>query len=98
VNRKLRNKHLVCAPEQGEDFQTIADDYQRFILPGSVKSDEIFGQAHFITGMTHWQHPSFFGYFSAGCTFEGMLADLYSSSTCNPGFNVRPIIPSKYTC
>ncbi|KAF8348273.1 pyridoxal-dependent decarboxylase conserved domain-containing protein [Amanita rubescens] len=37
--------------------------------------------------MTHWQHPSFFAYFPTACTFEGMLADLYSSSTCNPGFN-----------
>jgi hypothetical protein len=39
-------------------------------------------------GLTHWQHPSFFAYFPTACTFEGLLADLYSSSTCNPGFNV----------
>lgn len=42
----------------------------------------------FIIGLTHWQHPSFFAYFPTACTFEGLLADLYSSSTCNPGFNV----------
>ncbi|KAM6495469.1 Pyridoxal phosphate-dependent transferase [Amanita muscaria] len=58
-------------PEKGEDFQIVADDYQKFILPG----------------LTHWQHPSFFAFFPAGCTFEGMLADLYSTSVCNPGFN-----------
>ncbi|KAK2463954.1 hypothetical protein APHAL10511_004005 [Amanita phalloides] len=60
-----------CVPEEGEDFQMIADDYQKLIIPGLV----------------HWQHPSFFAYFPAGCTFEGILADLYSSSVCNPGFN-----------
>ncbi|KAM6502085.1 Pyridoxal phosphate-dependent transferase [Amanita muscaria] len=58
-------------PEKGEDFQLVADDYQKFILPG----------------LTHWQHPSFFAYYPTACTFEGMLADLYSTSTCNPGFN-----------
>ena len=44
-------------------------------------------------GLTLWQHPSFFGYFPAACTFEGILGDLYSSSVTNPGFNVR-FIPS----
>ncbi|KAF8220587.1 hypothetical protein L208DRAFT_747020 [Tricholoma matsutake] len=65
-------KHLPASiPENGEEFQLIADDYERFIIPG----------------LTHWQHPSFFGYFPAACTFEGMIADLYASSACNPGFN-----------
>ncbi|EIM88378.1 uncharacterized protein STEHIDRAFT_95546 [Stereum hirsutum FP-91666 SS1] len=59
------------APEKGEQWDAIADDYQSLIIPG----------------LTHWQHPSFFAYFPTGCTFEGMLADLYSSSACNPGFN-----------
>ncbi|KAI0922914.1 hypothetical protein AcW1_002567 [Taiwanofungus camphoratus] len=58
-------------PEVGEDFGAIADDYQKLILPG----------------LTHWQHPSFFAYFPTAATFEGMLADLYASSTSNPGFN-----------
>ncbi|EMD37052.1 hypothetical protein CERSUDRAFT_84071 [Gelatoporia subvermispora B] len=58
-------------PEQGEDFTVIADDYQKYILPG----------------LTHWQHPSFFAYFPTACTFEGILGDLYSTSTANPGFN-----------
>ncbi|KAK0212488.1 pyridoxal phosphate-dependent transferase [Desarmillaria ectypa] len=81
----LRNKPVVAnvqpgylkplvpsaPPENGEDFQTIADDYQRLIVPG----------------LTHWQHPSFFAYFPTACTFEGILGDLYSSSVSNPGFN-----------
>lgn len=39
--------------------------------------------------MTLWQHPNFFAYFPTACTFEGVLGDLYSTSTPNPGFNVR---------
>jgi hypothetical protein len=42
-----------------------------------------------LTGLTHWQHPSFFAYFPTSSTFEGILAELYASSTSNPGFNVR---------
>ncbi|KAJ7594599.1 pyridoxal phosphate-dependent transferase [Mycena floridula] len=58
-------------PETGEDFQIIADDFQKLIMPG----------------MTHWQHPSFFAYFPTACTFEGILAEMYASSVSNPGFN-----------
>ena len=45
-----------------------------------------------LEGLTLWQHPSFFGYFPAACTFEGILGDLYSSSVTNPGFNVDPLL------
>jgi aromatic-L-amino-acid decarboxylase len=67
----LRSALPETPPEDGEDFQLIAADYERLIVPG----------------LTHWQHPSFFAYFPTACTFEGMLADLYASSACNPGFN-----------
>ncbi|KAJ3780552.1 hypothetical protein GGU10DRAFT_141191 [Lentinula aff. detonsa] len=59
------------APETGEDFSQIAEDYQKLIVPG----------------YTHWQHPSFLAYFPAGFSFEGILGDLYASSVSNPGFN-----------
>ncbi|KAF9002337.1 pyridoxal phosphate-dependent transferase [Cyathus striatus] len=67
----LRQLIPLTPPEKGEDFQLIADDYQKYIMPG----------------LTHWQHPSFFAYFPAACTFEGILGDLYGSSAFNPGFN-----------
>ncbi|PAV17055.1 aromatic-L-amino-acid decarboxylase [Pyrrhoderma noxium] len=67
----LRRLLPAHAPEQGEDFQAITKDYQDFIVPG----------------LTIWQHPSFFAYFPTANTFEGMLGDLYSTSTANPGFN-----------
>lgn len=67
----LRKALPSSAPTEGEDFQLIADDYQKYIIPG----------------LTHWQHPSFFAYFPTSSTFEGILAELYASSTSNPGFN-----------
>ncbi|KAH7909776.1 pyridoxal phosphate-dependent transferase [Hygrophoropsis aurantiaca] len=67
----LRKALPESAPENGEDFQIIADDYQKFIVPG----------------LTHWQHPSFFAYFPTACTFEGILGELYATSASNPGFN-----------
>ncbi|QRW15365.1 aromatic-L-amino-acid decarboxylase [Ceratobasidium sp. AG-Ba] len=59
------------APQRGEKFDIIANDFQRLIMPG----------------ITHWQHPSFFAYFPTANTFEGVLADLLSTSVSNPGFN-----------
>ncbi|KAG9102848.1 hypothetical protein FRC06_000962 [Ceratobasidium sp. 370] len=59
------------APQKGENFEDIAHDFQQLIMPG----------------ITHWQHPAFFAYFPTANTFEGVLADLLSSSVSNPGFN-----------
>ncbi|KDQ18690.1 hypothetical protein BOTBODRAFT_185213 [Botryobasidium botryosum FD-172 SS1] len=59
------------APQKGEPFERVEEDFQKLILPG----------------ITHWQHPSFFAYFPSPVTFEGILGDLYSSSLSNPGFN-----------
>ncbi|KAH9993713.1 pyridoxal phosphate-dependent transferase [Russula compacta] len=67
----LRDLIPASAPQKGHEWASIADDYQRFIVPG----------------FTHWQHPSFFAYLPAASTFEGTLGDLLSSSTANPGFN-----------
>lgn len=67
----LRKALPASAPVEGEDFQLIADDYQKYIIPG----------------LTHWQHPSFFAYFPTACTFEGILGELYASSAPTPGFN-----------
>ena len=38
-------------------------------------------------GMTHWQHPMFFGFFPSNATYEGIIADMYTSALTNPGFN-----------
>ena len=39
----------AAAPEQGEPFSAVLADLDRVVLPG----------------VTHWQHPGFFGYFPA---------------------------------
>ncbi|CAE6513415.1 unnamed protein product [Rhizoctonia solani] len=59
------------APTQGESFDVISKDFQKYIMPG----------------ITNWQHPSFFAYFPAANTFESVLADMLASSVTNPGFN-----------
>ncbi|GAA6000934.1 pyridoxal phosphate-dependent decarboxylase family protein [Rhodotorula paludigena] len=59
------------APEEGEPWEQISQDFDRVILPG----------------ITHWQHPNFFAYFPANTTFECILADMYAGAVSNPGFN-----------
>jgi aromatic-L-amino-acid decarboxylase len=50
-------------PPQGEGFDAVLDDVDRIILPG----------------ITHWQHPSFFGFFPANATGPAILGDLLAS-------------------
>nr|XP_018265527.1 aromatic-L-amino-acid decarboxylase [Kwoniella dejecticola CBS 10117]OBR87685.1 aromatic-L-amino-acid decarboxylase [Kwoniella dejecticola CBS 10117] len=61
----------TSAPEDGQEFSTIQQDFGKLILPG----------------ITHWQSPSFFAYFPSNSTFECMIADMLASSVSNPGFN-----------
>lgn len=64
----------TAAPEHGEEWATIAKDYEELVVPG----------------LTHWQHEKFFAYFPTSGNFESILGELYAASTSNPGFNVRP--------
>src|SRR5829696_3742101 len=50
-------------PEQGEPFEAVLADLDRVVLPG----------------VTHWQHPSYFGYFPANASGPAILGDLVSS-------------------
>ncbi|GAA5945127.1 uncharacterized protein JCM15063_006528 [Sporobolomyces koalae] len=59
------------APEEGQPWDEIAQDFDRVILPG----------------ITHWQHPNFYAYFPANTTYESILADMYTGAVSNPGFN-----------
>lgn len=49
-----------AAPEQGESFEQIFKDFQTQIMPG----------------VTHWQHPKFFGYFPANSSPPSILAEM----------------------
>ena len=53
----------LAPPKQGEPFAAIAADIDRVVMPG----------------ITHWQHPRFFGYFPSNGTFASLLGDLLSS-------------------
>src|ERR671927_854262 len=50
-------------PEQGEPFTAVLADLDRVVLPG----------------ITHWQHPGFFGYFPANTSGPSVLGDLVSA-------------------
>ncbi len=47
-------------PEQGEALEVIFEDFERLVLPG----------------ITHWNHPRFFGYFGITGSAPGILAEL----------------------
>src|SRR4051812_5869691 len=53
----------AAAPEQGEPFSAVLADLDRVVLPG----------------ITHWQHPGFFGYFPANTSGPSVLGDLVSA-------------------
>lgn len=50
-------------PEQGEAFDAVLADLGRVVVPG----------------LTHWQHPGFFGYFPANTSAPSVLGDLVSA-------------------
>jgi aromatic-L-amino-acid decarboxylase len=50
-------------PEQGEPMAAILDDFQKLIVPG----------------ITHWNHPRFFAYFSITASGPGILGDMLAS-------------------
>ncbi len=47
-------------PAQGESLETIVDDFETTIIPG----------------ITHWNHPAFFGYFATSSSVPGILAEM----------------------
>ena len=51
-------------PEEGEDFDALLDDFERIIVPG----------------ITHWNHPRFFAYFSITGSEPAVLAELLAAA------------------
>jgi aromatic-L-amino-acid decarboxylase len=51
-------------PEHGEPFEAILADFERVILPG----------------MSHWQHPGWFGYFPANSSPPSVLAEMLTAA------------------
>jgi len=51
-------------PQDGEPFERIFDDFERVVLPG----------------ITHWNHPRFFAYFSISATPVTVIADALAAA------------------
>lgn len=60
---EVRERLPAEPPEKGEPFDLLLSDLDRIIVPG----------------LTHWQHPQFFGYFPANASGPSMLADLLTA-------------------
>src|SRR3984957_16076427 len=50
-------------PETGAPMGEILDDFQKLIVPG----------------LTHWNHPRFFGYFSITASGPGILGEMLAA-------------------
>jgi aromatic-L-amino-acid decarboxylase len=51
-------------PEEGEGFDALLDDFERIVVPG----------------ITHWNHPRFFAYFSITGSEPAVLAELLAAA------------------
>jgi aromatic-L-amino-acid decarboxylase len=60
----IRTALPLAAPEHGESFEAIFADFERVIVPG----------------ITHWNHPGFFAYFSISGSGPGVLAEFLSAA------------------
>lgn len=52
------------APQQGEPFERIFDDFERLVIPG----------------ITHWNHPRFFAYFAISSAHVAVLAEALAAA------------------
>jgi aromatic-L-amino-acid decarboxylase len=59
------------APQQGEQWETIAKDIETKIMPG----------------VTHWQSPKFMAFFPANSTYPGILGEMWTAALTAPAFN-----------
>src|SRR5262249_8551585 len=60
----IRRALPARAPEQGESFDRILEDFERILVPG----------------LTHWNHPGFFAYFAISASAPGVLAEFLSAA------------------
>src|SRR5512138_1888726 len=60
----IRRELPPSAPEHGERFDDILDDFERVIVPG----------------LTHWNHPGFFAYFAITGSAPGVLGEFLSAA------------------
>jgi len=63
----IRKQLPDAAPDVGEEWERIFTDLDRIIMPG----------------MTHWNHPRFFAYFSITGSGPGVLGELLAAALNN---------------
>ncbi len=68
---ELRAALPASPPEQGEPLARILEDVDAQVVPG----------------LTHWNHPGFFGYFSISSSVPGILAEMLAAA-----FNVNGML------
>ena len=61
---EIRHRLPDSPPEEAEPFNEIFDDFEKIIVPG----------------LTHWNHPSFFGYFATSSSVPGIVAEMLSAA------------------
>ncbi len=61
---EIRARLPASPPETGEPFSAVLRDLEDVLLPG----------------ITHWQHPRFFGYFGVTASEPGILAELLAAT------------------
>lgn len=61
---ELRDRLPGSAPEFGEPMDAILTDFAKLIVPG----------------ITHWNHPRFFAYFSVSASGPGILAEMMAAA------------------
>jgi aromatic-L-amino-acid decarboxylase len=60
----VRRALPAAAPERGEPFESIFEDFERIVLPG----------------ITHWNHPGFFAYFAISGSAPGVLGEFLAAA------------------
>jgi len=62
--KEIYNQIEDNIPNQGEDIETIFNDFKKIIMPG----------------ITHWQSPNFFAYFPANTSPPSILAEMLTAT------------------
>ncbi len=66
---EIRSRLPAGPPQEGEPLEAVLMDLERVILPG----------------ITHWQSPNFFAYFSGNASAPGILGELLSAGPREDG-------------
>jgi aromatic-L-amino-acid decarboxylase len=61
---EIRHRLPDAPPQQAESFDEIFEDFEKIIVPG----------------LTHWNHPAFFGYFATSSSVPGIVAEMLSAA------------------